>query len=80
MARNKKEIIYFLANKYDIPLSQVEKIIDSQFKFTSIIMTKGNFNTVKLPYFGKFTVNKNRVKHINKLKNESTRRSNNTKG
>ena len=43
-------------------------------------MTKGNFETVRLPYFGKFTVNKNRVKHINRLKNESTRRSNNNKG
>tara|TARA_R100000152_G_C6768047_1_gene193397 strand:+ start:1643 stop:1885 length:243 start_codon:yes stop_codon:yes gene_type:complete len=80
MARNKKEIIYFLANKYNIPLSQVERIIDSQFKFTSIVMTKGGFNTVKLPYFGKFTVNKKRVEHINKLKDGVTRRSNNNKG
>ena len=43
-------------------------------------MATGKFNTVKLPYFGKFTVNENRVKHINRLKNESTRRSNNDKG
>ena len=47
--------------------------------FTSKIMAKGDFETIRLPYFGKFTVNKNRVKHINKLKNESTRRSNNNK-
>lgn len=80
MARNKREIIYFLANKYDIPLSQVEKIVDAQFKFTSIIMTKGNFNTVKLPYLGKFTVNKKRIEHINKLKDGVTRRSNNSEG
>ena len=80
MARNKKEIIYFLSNKYNIPLSQVEKIIDAQFKFVAEIMRKGNFNTVKLPYFGKFTVNKKRVEHINKLKDGVTRRSNNNKG
>jgi len=79
MARNKKEIIYFLSNKYDISLSQVEKIIDSQFKFTSIIMREGKFSTVRLPYLGKFTVNKKRVEHINKLKDGVTRRSNNNK-
>jgi len=80
MARNKKEIIYFLANKYNIPLKKVEKIIDSQFKFVSIIMAKDRmFDTVKLPYFGKFTVNKKRVEHINKLKDGVTRRSDNSK-
>ena len=79
MARNKKEIVYFLANKYNIPLSQVEKIIDSQFKFVSIIMREGKFNTVRLPYLGKFTVNKKRVEYINKLKDGATRRSNNNK-
>tara|TARA_R110002020_G_scaffold447227_1_gene659585 strand:- start:452 stop:691 length:240 start_codon:yes stop_codon:yes gene_type:complete len=79
MARNRKEIIYFLANKYDIPLKQVEKVVNSQFKYAAIVMKHGNFATVKLPYFGKFTVNENRVKYITKLKNESTRRSNNNK-
>ena len=70
MSRNKKLIIYYLANKYDLPLNKIEKIINHQFKFVSKIMTKGYFDTVRLPYFGKFTVNKNRVKHINRLKNE----------
>tara|TARA_R100000781_G_C3983895_1_gene94511 strand:+ start:18 stop:260 length:243 start_codon:yes stop_codon:yes gene_type:complete len=78
MARNKKEIIYFLANKYNLSLKEIETIVNSQFKYTALVMRHGSFSTVKLPYFGKFTVNKNRVKHINKLKNESTRRSNNT--
>ena len=80
MARNKKEIIYFLANKYNIPLKNIEKIIDAQFKFVSVVMSKDRmFDTVKLPYFGKFTVNKKRVEHINKLKDGVTRRSNNNK-
>ena len=77
MAKTKKEIIYFLANKYDLPIKTVEQIINVQFKFVSIIMKQGKFNTIRLPYFGKFIVNKNRVKHINKLKNGATRRSNN---
>ena len=33
-------------------------------------MKKGKFETIRLPYFGKFCVNKNRVKHITRLKNE----------
>jgi hypothetical protein len=35
-----------------------------------MIISSGNFETVRLPYFGKFTVDKRRVKHINRLKNE----------
>ena len=49
---------------------EVEDIINHQFKFVSDVIEKGDFDTVRLPYFGKFTVNKNRVKHINRLKHE----------
>ena len=31
------------------------------------IIRQGNFDGIRLPYFGKFSVNPNRVKHINKL-------------
>ena len=35
-------------------------------------MKKGDFDSVRLPYFGLFSVNPKRVKHLNKLKkNES---------
>lgn len=66
MAKDKQEIIYLLANKYNLPLKDVEEIVDYQFKFIARIMKKGNFDTIRLPYFGKFTVDKNRLKHINK--------------
>jgi|TARA_B110000091_G_C13657424_1_gene408092 hypothetical protein len=36
-------------------------------------MKKGKFEMVRLPYFGKFSVNPRRVEHINKLKDESER-------
>jgi len=74
MSKNKKLIIYYLANKYDLPLSKIEKIIGHQFKYIEKIMKKGDFETIRLPYFGKFSVNPNRVKHINKVKNEKSRR------
>jgi nucleoid DNA-binding protein len=70
MARNKEEIIEDLANKYHLTIEEVEDIINHQFKFISTVMRKGGFDTIRLPYFGKFIVNKNRVKHINRLKNE----------
>tara|TARA_Y100001938_G_C8025538_1_gene397792 strand:- start:957 stop:1178 length:222 start_codon:yes stop_codon:yes gene_type:complete len=71
MAKDKKAIIQTLATKYNLPLKRVEKIVSHQFKFVEKIMKKGKFEMVRLPYFGKFSVNKKRLKHINKLKNES---------
>ena len=70
MSKNKKEIIYSLANKYNLPLKKVEEIINYQFKYVTKIMKEGKFEIIRLPYFGKFSVNSGRVKHINKLKDK----------
>ena len=70
MAKNRREIIYFLANKYDMPLKEVDKIVNYQFKMVRKVMTKGDFETIRLPYFGKFTVDKRRVMHLNKRYNK----------
>jgi nucleoid DNA-binding protein len=70
MVRNKEEIIYYLSNKYDLPIYIVRKIINFQFKFVAKQMKKGDLDSIRLPYFGKFSVNKNRVKHIKRLKSE----------
>tara|TARA_Y100000593_G_scaffold38296_1_gene74335 strand:- start:145 stop:375 length:231 start_codon:yes stop_codon:yes gene_type:complete len=70
MAKDRKEIIEFLSDKYDLHIDEIEDIVDHQFKFVNKIIRDGEFSTIRLPYFGKFTVNKNRVKHINRLKNE----------
>ena len=70
MLKDKKIIIQILATKYNLPLKKVEDIVNSQFKFVDKIMREGNFDGIRLPYFGKFSVNPNRVKHINKLKSE----------
>jgi len=73
MIRDKREIIHYLANKYNLPLSKIEEIVEHQFKVVSTVMGKGEFATIRIPYFGKFSVNPNRVKHINRLKNESSK-------
>ena len=61
---SKKLIIYKLANKYNLPLQKVEEIVNYQFKYVATIMKEGNFESIRLPYFGKFHVNKNRLKYI----------------
>tara|TARA_R110002012_G_scaffold221177_2_gene392745 strand:+ start:288 stop:524 length:237 start_codon:yes stop_codon:yes gene_type:complete len=75
VVKNKKDLILFLADKYNLTIKEVEKIVMHQFKFVANIMSKGNFETVRLPYFGKFSVNKKRVKFINKLKNETSKKT-----
>ena len=67
MSKNKKIIIQTLATKYNLSLSKVEKIVKHQFKFVEKIMKKGDFESIRIPYFGKFSVNPNRVKHITNL-------------
>jgi|TARA_R100001443_G_scaffold47218_1_gene59886 nucleoid DNA-binding protein len=67
MLKDKKIIIQILATKYNLSLKKVENIVNSQFKFVEKIMKQGNFDSVRLPYFGKFSVNPNRIKHITKL-------------
>ena len=38
MKKDKKLIIYHLANKYNLPLSKIEKIVNYQFKYVEKIM------------------------------------------
>ena len=68
MSKNKKESIYYLANKYNLPIQKVEEIINHQFKYINKIMKEGNFESIRLPYFGKWSVNPNRVKYLTKLR------------
>tara|TARA_R110002012_G_scaffold158830_1_gene320407 strand:- start:398 stop:544 length:147 start_codon:yes stop_codon:yes gene_type:complete len=46
-----------------------------QFKYVSKIMGGGDFDSVRLPYFGKFSSKKERRDIITKKKNESDRNS-----
>ena len=62
-----------LATKYNLPLKKIEQMINYQFKFAKRVIKKGNFDSIRIPYFGKFSAKPNRIKHITKLKNESNR-------
>ena len=69
VVKNKQDIIYYLANKHEKPLKDIERIVTYQFKFVSEVIALGNFDTIRLPYFGKFSSNKNRRKYITELTN-----------
>jgi|TARA_B100000963_G_C22629733_1_gene674260 nucleoid DNA-binding protein len=71
MKKSTKEIIQKIATKYNLPLSKVEDIVMHQFKYVSKIMEEGNFDQVRLPYFGKFSSKPKRREYITKLKNGS---------
>ncbi len=51
--------------KHNLPIQKIEEIVFFQFKFVTEIMRKGEFESVRLPYLGKFHVNPRRVKHLN---------------
>jgi len=65
---SKELIIYKLANKYNLPIKKVQEITNYQFKYVSKIIKEGNFDSIRLPYFGKFSANKYRIKYIQELK------------
>jgi len=66
MSKGKKEIIQILATKYNLPLEKVDSIVTSQFKYVAKIMGDGNFDAIRLPYFGKFYSKPSRRENISK--------------
>jgi len=72
MAKSKKALIQDLASKHNLPLKTVADIVESQFKYAAKIMADGSFDTIRLPYFGKFSVKPGRLKNVNKKKDGST--------
>jgi nucleoid DNA-binding protein len=72
MAKSKKALIQDLASKHNLPLKTVTDIVESQFKYAAKIMADGSFDTIRLPYFGKFSVKPGRLKNVNKKKDGST--------
>jgi len=68
---DEKTMIQILASEYNLPISKIEEIVYYQFKYTANIIREGNFESVRLPYLGKFHVKKGRLKHLNEKSNRS---------
>lgn len=56
-----------LADLHGISPDEVRKIWKSQFALVEKVIARGNFEAVRLPYFGRFYVKPNRVAHLNRV-------------
>ena len=72
---NKSEIIEFLSDKYHVDKKEIERAINSQFKFAKEKIQEEDFPTVRIPYFGKFIVNKKKLKYIKQHERNKTNRT-----
>lgn len=61
----KKEICREIAKDFGMPYEQVVSIENSATSYIKHVMEHSGFETIKLPYFGKFTVNPIRLKEYN---------------
>lgn len=67
---NRDTLYKRIADKLDLPQEDVEKAIKYQFEYTTEVMKEGEFESIRLPYFGIFHVKKGRLKHLNNETNE----------
>jgi nucleoid DNA-binding protein len=63
---SQKIIIQKLANKHNLPLKKVEEAVYHQFKYVHDVIKEGKFESVRLPFLGKFHVLYARLKHLQK--------------
>lgn len=55
-----KDIYEELSKKFNLPVSVIEKICDSQFEFTKEVISRGEDDPVRLQYLGMFYVKEGR--------------------
>jgi nucleoid DNA-binding protein len=67
-----KVILQRLATKYGLSIQKVEEAVYYQFKYTARIIKDGGFESVRLPYLGKFHVLPGRLKHLNNHESTTT--------
>lgn len=67
MAANKlKDKLYKkLAEEYGTTVEEIRSIVDSQFEFLRKTIEHGAFNSVRIPFFGRFYVNPYRLHKLN---------------
>ena len=68
-----KIILQRLATKYDLPIQKIEEAVYYQFKYVSQVMKRGKFESVRLPYLGKFHVLPGRLKHLNNARTDNSK-------
>lgn len=61
----KHEIYKEIAAETGCSINEIEKVAEAQFSFIKKIIERGEFDTIRLPYLGKFGVNPKRVQNLN---------------
>jgi nucleoid DNA-binding protein len=67
LGRNKlkNEIIKEIKDELGGTTAEIESVVESQFSFIAYTIGKGLFNSVRMPYFGRFRVNPYRLRKLN---------------
>ena len=66
-----KIAIQKLASKHGLPLQKVEEAVYFQFKYVADVIRTGKFESVRLPFLGKFHVNERRLTYLNERSDRS---------
>lgn len=69
--KEEDKLIQILATKHRLSLSEIERIVSSQFRLVEKTMSEGKFESVRLPFFGVFRAKPGRVKHIKDAKRKT---------
>lgn len=62
---HRDDIAKEVADDLGISVDKVREAADYQFKYTRKVMEEGNFEAIRLPYFGIFHVKEGRVEALN---------------
>ena len=67
MAKNKHkaELIQEVQEELGGTHAEIESVVNSQFIFIKKTLEAGHFNSVRMPYFGRFMVNPYRLRKLN---------------
>jgi nucleoid DNA-binding protein len=62
---DREALCHEVADKVDLTPEEVREAVRYQFKYVAEVMKEGNFEAVRLPYFGIFKVKEGRLKNLN---------------
>ena len=64
---NKRAIYLQIAKDLGLTVKEVEEAVENQFRFVAATMASNTYAQVRLPFFGRFWVKPQRLKHLQKF-------------
>lgn len=64
---DRRRIYRILARKYGITMHEVNLAVSSQFSLVRKVIKTGNFEQIRLPFFGRFWVKAARKRYLDSL-------------